>query len=50
MSHMFFNAIVFNQNISGWNVANVMPPIPPTNFVNTANSVLTTENTPRWVT
>ena len=50
MSHMFFNAIAFNQNISGWNVANVMPPIPPTNFVNTANSVLTTENTPRWVT
>jgi surface protein len=49
MNSMFYNAVAFNQNISGWNVTNVTPK-PPTEFVNTDNSVLTTDNTPRWVT
>jgi surface protein len=47
MNYMFYNAIEFNQNISTWNVAAVSPK-PPTNFVNTANSVLTAQNSPIW--
>ena len=43
MNYMFYNAIEFTQNISGWNVGAV---VPPANFVNTANSVLTALNNP----
>jgi surface protein len=43
MSEMFYSASVFNQNISGWNVASVLPK-PPTNF----SSALTSQNTPIW--
>ena len=49
MNYMFYNAVAFNQNISGWNVTNVTPK-PPTEFVNTDNSVLTAQNTPVWIT
>ena len=45
MNSMFYDATAFNQNISGWNITNVSPK-PPTNFVNTANSVLTAQNNP----
>ena len=47
MNYMFYNTIAFNQNISGWNVGAVVTK-PPSNFVNTANSALTVENTPVW--
>jgi len=49
MNYMFFNATAFNQNISGWNVANVTPK-PPTNFISTTGSALTAQNSPVWVT
>jgi hypothetical protein len=49
MSYMFYNALEFNQNINGWNVGAVVTK-PPTNFVNTANSVLTEQNSPGWAT
>jgi surface protein len=49
MNYMFYNALEFNQNINGWNVGAVVTK-PPTNFVNTANSVLTAQNTPVWFT
>jgi surface protein len=45
MNSMFYDATAFNQNISGWNITNVSPK-PPTEFVNTANSVLTAQNNP----
>jgi surface protein len=40
---MFYNATLFNQDISGWVVDNVTPK-PPTNF--STGSALTVENTP----
>jgi surface protein len=49
MNYMFYNALEFNQNINGWNVGAVVTK-PPTNFVNTANSVLTEQNSPGWAT
>jgi len=45
MNNMFFEATVFNQNISGWNVTLVSPK-PPINF--SFGSALTPENTPNW--
>jgi hypothetical protein len=43
---MFYGAVAFNQNISGWNVVNVTPR-PPTDF--STGSALTAPNTPVWV-
>jgi surface protein len=45
MVNMFYTASAFNQNISGWNVANVSPK-PPTDF--STGSPLTAQNTPSW--
>jgi len=45
MSDMFYNASVFNQDISGWNVSNVSIK-PPLDF--STGSALTAANTPIW--
>jgi hypothetical protein len=46
MINMFNGAIVFNKNLSTWCVTNITTE--PTNF--SANSALTTANTPDWGT
>jgi hypothetical protein len=45
MNYMFYNATVFNQDISGWNV-NLVDPKPPDYF--RTNSALTVANSPVW--
>ena len=44
MNNMFSNAYAFNQNISSWNVQNVLTK-PPTNF---SSNSLTNANKPYW--
>jgi len=45
MDFMFYNATVFNQNISSWNVTSVIPK-PPADF--STGSSLTPLNSPNW--